>query len=178
MLTVLTRMSCGAPSTAMQRVERVEAPLGDGVGRLEAVAADIGGVRAGADDAAAAGLAHDRHDPPAQVPRAREVDPEAPEPVLGVVVEDRAAHVDGGVVDQDLDRAEPGRDLVDDRVDLSPVTGVQRHADHRGRGVVSGDRAADLVGAALVDVGDDHGGAPRREPPGDRLPDALARPPR
>ncbi len=153
--------------------EHVEAALGDRVRRLDAVAADVRGIAADVDDDTATGVAHRRHGHPAQVPGARQVHPQDVVPGGRVVVENAAEYVHGGVVDQDLHRAEGARHLGDDCVDLVAVTGVHRIPDHGGARVVGGDRGGDRVGPPFVDVGDDDPGTTGGQPPGRRLADAL-----
>src|SRR5207342_2657960 len=78
------------------------------------------------------------------------------------------------IVDQEPNRAEVCRDVVDDGVDLVPVTGVEGIADHGRLRVVGGDGGGHLAGPPLVDIGNHDRGAAGGEPAGYRLADPPA----
>jgi hypothetical protein len=133
-------------------------------------AALLPGQRRHVHDPSPAALAHPRADQLAGQEDAAQVGGEHVVPLLDRDLPQRAADRPRRVVDEHVDRAERALRLLDQPLDRGGV--AQVGADDVGRAV---QLARHPPRAVLVDVGEHHVRAPRRERARDRLAQALRR---
>jgi len=92
---------------------------------------------------------------------------------LLVTVEEMTQRADvTGIVDQDVDRAEPIQRGIHHAIHISRLTDISRHRQRLP--TVAGDLRGGLGGRLAIDIGDHHVGALRGIAMGDRITDPLS----
>src|SRR5829696_1847895 len=169
--TALTRMPCGAHSSASARVRLTSAPLTGVIGRIGIEpAAGEPHDRGDVDDGAGPPRHHVPADGAGAVEGAVEPDVEDALPALARHVDGRDPRPDAGIVDEHVEAPEASERLSDGRIHLALI----RDIDRGGQGRTAALR--DLLGHGprrrRVDVRHRDGGAERGESHRRRPPDA------